>query len=265
MLAHANVDKVVDQPTVEPKQAPIEDKKPEKTGEKLELKTSIPTIPFAKLKNYRGFFPTTSSGLANFGRAQLESENVVVKAAANKVGILEINKEIEMHIRLTELGVPSIVPLKGVWHASLEMTTPYLVTKFMDQGSLRDYLDNIRAGACPALKDEQAVQIMSNIAIGLQGMHKEEIVHRDIKSPNVFLYSVNNGLRASIGDFASTRCYNLKKVGYKSEATKLSGTPGWRPPEAYTIKWSNMYDERYDVFSFGVVFWEIMSGENRKR
>src|SRR5262249_30353023 len=94
------------------------------------------------------------------------------------------------------------------------------------------------------------MQIMVDVCEGLAFAHAHEIVHRDIKPANIFL--TNQG-RVKILDFGLAR-------GSMSDVTrtgKLVGTPNYMAPEQ--IRGDDI-DHRADIFSTGVVFYELLSG-----
>ena len=82
----------------------------------------------------------------------------------------------------------------------------------------------------------------------LSYIHKNGIVHRDIKSHNIL---VDSNFNIKLCDFGLAR--------YKSELMfgtgAFSGTPAYMAPELYMKK---AYDEKIDVFSFGTLMWEIL-------
>lgn len=93
-------------------------------------------------------------------------------------------------------------------------------------------------------------RIALEIARGMNYLHsfKTPIIHRDLKSLNVMM---DEYLRAKIGDFGWTR---LKA----EEMTGKIGTFQWMAPEVIQSKG---YSEKADVFSFGIILWEIASRE----
>jgi serine/threonine protein kinase len=133
-------------------------------------------------------------------------------------------------------------------------TTPgysYLLMEFVDGVNLRQAM---RAGKfTPA----QALEIVPKICDALQYAHDEGVLHRDIKPENILVDSKG---RVKIADFGIA-----KMVGEaQSEATLTGagstlGTPHYMAPEQ--IEHPSEVDHRADIYSLGVVFYELLTGE----
>ncbi len=105
-------------------------------------------------------------------------------------------------------------------------------------------------GCVPPLPLPRKVAIMAQICDGLGFAHQRGVIHRDIKPANIFV--LNNG-PAKILDFGIARLSS-------SELTRtglLMGTPNYMSPEQASGRRS---DARSDIFSVGVVFYELLSG-----
>ncbi len=88
-----------------------------------------------------------------------------------------------------------------------------------------------------------------NIAIGaasaIQYLHTLHVIHRDIKSLNVL---ITQEFVAKVTDFGTSRLLTRKMTG-------LVGSPVWMAPEVLQAK---QYSEKADVYSFGIVLWELL-------
>jgi tRNA A-37 threonylcarbamoyl transferase component Bud32 len=122
-----------------------------------------------------------------------------------------------------------------------------LVMKYMEQGSLRAVLDDKTI----KLDDARKHQLAIDIALGLQYLHKQGILHRDLKSANVLL---DKDMRARITDFG------LSKIKSNSISTlgRYTQDLQWVAPEFLSKK---MFSEQSDIYSYGVILWEIMTGQ----
>lgn len=91
----------------------------------------------------------------------------------------------------------------------------------------------------------------SQIACGMEYLHSKGVIHRDLKSPNILIASDNDTLK--ITDFGTSH-------EFKGKSTKMSfnGTVAWMAPE---IIRSESCNAKVDVWSFGVVLWELLTGE----
>ena len=139
----------------------------------------------------------------------------------------------------------------GVTPAAPSGPLHYLVMEFVDGGNLRQIE---QAGR---LTPEQALAIVPQICEALQFAHNEGIVHRDIKPENILLDKKG---RVKITVFGIA-----KMLGRAAEETPLTGTrdvvgtPHYMAPEQ--IETPLTVDHRADIYSLGVVFYEMLTGE----
>jgi len=127
----------------------------------------------------------------------------------------------------------------------------YFVMEFVDGTDLRQV---IQAGE---LKPSEALVIVPQICEALQFAHEEGIVHRDIKPENILMDKKG---RVKIADFGLARlldrptsAYTLTAAGHKM------GTPHYMAPEQ--IEHPHEVDHRADIYSLGVVFYEMLTGQ----
>lgn len=127
----------------------------------------------------------------------------------------------------------------------------YLVMEFVDGANLRQLQ---RAGQ---LTPEQAFEIVPQICDALHFAHGEGIVHRDIKPENILL---DKRGRVKITDFGIAKIlgHAADKIGLTS-ARDVVGTPHYMAPEQ--IENPQRVDHRADIYSLGVVFYEMLTGE----
>ena len=141
---------------------------------------------------------------------------------------------------------PNIVQLYGIC-----LTQPYsMIMEFLVNGSLFYYLHGDKV-----LGWQRKYKIAKDVAAGLSFLHKRNVIHRDIKSLNVFL---DQELNAKIGD------YGLAKIKTYSDNTtaavgvkKNVGTISWKAPELF--KKGGVCSSASDVYSYGMLLWEIAS------
>ncbi|KAH0795363.1 TKL family protein kinase [Histomonas meleagridis] len=123
-------------------------------------------------------------------------------------------------------------------------TPPYcIVTEWMPGGNLYNELHKRKK-----LTPTQLTIVAYDIARGMNFLHKHQIIHRDLKSLNVLL---DDKGRAKICDFGSS-----KKFGKTEIMTVNVGTPYWMAPEL--LSGHQNYDTKVDVYSYGIVLWEIL-------
>jgi serine/threonine protein kinase/formylglycine-generating enzyme required for sulfatase activity/dienelactone hydrolase len=122
----------------------------------------------------------------------------------------------------------------------------YIVTEYIEGQNLKE---KIQAGPLPI---EESLKIAVEIADGLQEAHEKGIVHRDIKSANIMITEKG---QVKIMDFG------LAKLKGKSKLTKVGttvGTAAYMSPEQALGK---EVDHRTDIWSLGVVLYEMLTGE----
>lgn len=145
---------------------------------------------------------------------------------------------------------PGVVRVFGAFRA--EDGTPYLVTELCVGHPLSTAMNH---GPVPV---EQAVQIASALLDTLAAAHAVGVVHRDLKPDNVFLCPGQERM-VRLLDFGISRA--IEAAGGSARKTKtgmLLGTPGYMSPEQ--VKNSKDADHRSDLFSTGVLFYELITG-----
>ena len=152
-------------------------------------------------------------------------------------------KEVDI---LKKLRHPNILHFMGYCTEPPHMC---IVTEYEKNGSLFKLLHRTKA----QLDEGQKLNIALEIAIGMHYLHtsKPPIIHGDLKSPNLLL---GNRLHVKICDFGLSRFRMASKL---SAGSKL-GTPEWTAPE---VLQSSTNSEAGDVYSYGVVLWEIFTGK----
>ncbi|KAK6932734.1 Serine-threonine/tyrosine-protein kinase, catalytic domain [Dillenia turbinata] len=159
--------------------------------------------------------------------------------------------------------VNEIGMISGLQHANLvklygcctEGNQLLLVYEYMENNSLARALFG-RDGSNLKLDWADRRKICLGIARGLVFLHEEsplKIVHRDIKATNVLL---DGDLNAKISDFGLAK---LQEEGKTHISTRVAGTVGYMPPE-YVL--CGYLTDKADVYAFGVVTLEIISGKN---
>ncbi|KAF5728554.1 Serine/threonine-protein kinase HT1 [Tripterygium wilfordii] len=118
-----------------------------------------------------------------------------------------------------------------------------IITEYMSQGTLRMYLNKKEPYS---LSIETILRLALDISRGMEYLHSQGVIHRDLKSNNLLL---NDEMRVKVGDFG-TSC--LETQG--QEAKGNMGTYRWMAPEMIKEK---PYTRKVDVYSFGIVLWEL--------
>ncbi|KAJ0984825.1 hypothetical protein J5N97_003181 [Dioscorea zingiberensis] len=126
------------------------------------------------------------------------------------------------------------------------------VTEFMVNGSLKHALQKNDK----TLDHRKRLLIAMDVAFGMEYLHGKNIVHFDLKSDNL-LVNLRDPQRpiCKVGDLglSKVKCQTLISGGVR-------GTLPWMAPELLNGS-SNLVSEKVDVFSFGIVMWELLTGE----
>ncbi|XP_070662043.1 uncharacterized protein [Malus domestica] len=189
-----------------------------------------------------------------FFMAQLPSHTVAVKkldSAHFKGKIDKLKEEIGIIESLQHNNILKLL------HAYIGKDLQFLVYEYMENKSLEDILFGSSTSGTIKLDWNTRVNICLGIAQGLQYLHERvQIVHTNIKSANILL---NEKLEAKISDFGFANLYSEEdKVMAIGRETKK----GYTAPEYLQ---TDDLDSKLDVFSFGVVVLEIVSGERNVR
>lgn len=149
---------------------------------------------------------------------------------------------------LAQLSHPNIV---GVHDFGQAGAYAYLVMEFVDGANLRQLQ---RGGH---LSPQEALAIVPQICEALQFAHDRGIVHRDIKPENILIDTQG---RVKIADFGLAKMMRLEAGAPDLTLTRHAiGTPQYMAPEQ--IEKPETVDHRADIYSLGVVFYEMLTGE----
>src|SRR5262245_33798554 len=149
---------------------------------------------------------------------------------------------------LARLNHPNIVTVHDFGQANGFF---YLLMEFVDGVNLRQAM---RAGR---FTPEQALTVVPRICEALQFAHNEGVLHRDIKPENILLDAKG---RVKIADFGIAKLLGESAArGHLTDSGGTLGTPHYMAPEQ--IENPSSVDHRADIYSLGVVFYEMLTGE----
>jgi eukaryotic-like serine/threonine-protein kinase len=150
------------------------------------------------------------------------------------------------------LSHPNIVRYFGF--AQAEDGSPYVVMEFLDGAPLSDYL---KGGT--AYEVGFAVAVARAVLSALSLAHRQGVVHRDLKPENIFLVHGVGPPTPKVLDFGIAKMMDAAGgMMSKTRTGMLLGTPGYMSPEQ--IKSAKHVDARADLWSVGVVLYELMTG-----
>ncbi|XP_031285907.1 serine/threonine-protein kinase STY46-like isoform X4 [Pistacia vera] len=121
-----------------------------------------------------------------------------------------------------------------------------IVTEFMSGGSVYDYLHKQKG----VFKLPSLIKVAIDVSKGMNYLHQNNIIHRDLKAANLLM---DENEVVKVADFGVARVKAQSGV-----MTAETGTYRWMAPEVIEHK---PYDHKADVFSFGIVLWELLTGK----
>jgi hypothetical protein len=123
-----------------------------------------------------------------------------------------------------------------------------IITEFMSKGSLKSLLEKE-----PDLSFRRRFDIVCDVAAGMARIHEHHFIHRDIRPDNIL---VNSYYTAKIGDMGIA-----KFIPTNMNRNTLIGCPPFMPPEFHT----GNYDQKLDIFTFGLTLNIIFNGRHNER
>ncbi|KAF5946040.1 hypothetical protein HYC85_016268 [Camellia sinensis] len=153
--------------------------------------------------------------------------------------LVEFRSEVRIMRRLRH---PNVVLFMGAVTRPPNLS---IVTEFLPRGSLYRIIHRPNC----QIDEKRRIKMALDVAKGMNCLHTSipTIVHRDLKSPNLL---VDNNWNVKVGDFGLSRLKHNTFLSSKSTA----GTPEWMAPEVLRNEPSN---EKCDVYSFGIILWEL--------
>ncbi|MCP4302688.1 MAG: serine/threonine protein kinase [Gammaproteobacteria bacterium] len=205
------------------------------------------------IKGYRFLRKLGATEYSGVYLAERESTNlsVVLKVLRqmperdDSIGVFD--RFLQEYETIAEMNHPNIVKIYDLGVAD---DHAHIVMEYLDGGDLRYKIND-------GIRKEDAVDYMRQIASGLSAVHAQGVLHRDLKPGNIMLRK--DGSIALI-DFGLA-----KRAKLESEITdkgEIFGTPYYMSPEQGH---GTGVDERSDIYSLGVIFYEMLTGEKPYR
>ncbi|XP_004302007.1 PREDICTED: serine/threonine-protein kinase EDR1-like [Fragaria vesca subsp. vesca] len=185
-------------------------------------------------------------GLGSYGEvyhADWNGTEVAVKKFLDQdfsgAALAEFKREVRIMRRLRH---PNVVLFMGAITRPPNLS---IITEFLPRGSLYRIIHRPHC----QIEERRRLKMALDVARGMNCLHSSNptIVHRDLKSPNLL---VDKNWNVKVGDFGLSRLKHNTFLSSKSTA----GTPEWMAPEVLRNENSN---EKCDVYSFGVILWEL--------
>lgn len=192
-------------------------------------------------------------GLGSFGEVREikhreDDDDYVVKMMTKRLMTAKLQKRIHYEIGLQKkLNHPNIVKIKE-WYENDQRF--YIIQEHLAGGEL---YTRMRKRKHKGFTEEEAASIIQQALMAINYLHKNKIVHRDVKPENLIFQNENeNDLRLKLVDFGTAQKFNPGQF-----MLQQFGTPYYMAPEV--IK--GCYNEKCDVWSIGVILYILLTGE----
>jgi serine/threonine protein kinase len=201
-----------------------------------------------------GYIEEQALGAGNYGECVLvRSVKSGQRFACKKIKLQgggsqgdKVREESKNEVKaMAKIEHPNVV---GFIEAFVEKNVLHIVMEYCDGGDLEKLLlDTIKHKK--VLSEERILSLFTQIALALRQLHKQHLLHRDLKSANVFLTSKGD---VKLGDFGFS-----KQLTYTMAlASTICGTPYYFSPE---LCQKLPYNNKSDVWSLGVILYEMIN------
>lgn len=187
-------------------------------------------------------------GVVYKGRDAIIDREVAIKVILERAALKDPMVKKRFYREARSAGRLAHPNITTIYEVGEEDEKPYLVMEYLEGDDLRSAL---KAGT--TLTIQEKIDIAIQICSGLNYAHQHEVVHRDIKPENIRLLTNGN---IKIMDFGIARIQSEATV--ITQANVSMGTPRYMSPEQ--VK-GETADHQADIFSFGVLFYELLAGE----
>lgn len=184
----------------------------------------------------------------NIDTGQMVIVKVVHPHLVNESFIKRFEREIDL---LGQIDNPHVIKLYdwalADFDEDLNQVISYIVAEFVEGHMLADIIDT-RA----PLPEKDALTIARQLALGLEDIHQQGIIHRDVKSQNIMITPDD---QAKLIDFGIAKGSNHATL---TDPAHFAGTLYYAPPEQ--ILEAHNVDHRADIYALGVVLYEMLTG-----
>ncbi|XP_051204523.1 uncharacterized protein [Lolium perenne] len=243
---------------VDPKIEDTLNKESDKTSQGVPILDDIDNLQIIKNSDLEELRELGSGTFGTVYHGKWRGSDVAIKRISDRCFVGKASEEQRMKTdfwneacKLASLHHPNVVAFYGVVLDGPGGSVA-TVTEYMANGSLRQALQRHEK----IFDRRRRLLIVMDVAFGMEYLHGKNIVHFDLKSDNL-LVNLRDAQRpiCKVGDLglSKVKCQTLISGGVR-------GTLPWMAPELLNGS-SNLVSEKVDVFSFGIVMWELITGE----
>ncbi|KAK8956644.1 Serine/threonine-protein kinase HT1 [Platanthera zijinensis] len=196
----------------------------------------------ANLLEFQSRFASGSCG--DLYRGTYCSQDVAIKVFKSENVSAEMQSDFAQEVYIMrKISHENVIQFIG---ACTKPPSLFIVTEFLSGGSVYDYLHKKEGFfRLPSL-----LRVAIDVSKGMNYLHQNNIIHRDVKTANLLM---DKNEVVKVADFGVARVKTQSGV-----MTAETGTYRWMAPEVIEHK---PYDHKADVFSFGIMMWELLTGK----
>jgi serine/threonine protein kinase len=192
-----------------------------------------------------------------------ENEYAMKRISVNKLEKSRYDKfllELEISFKLNHINIVKcydIFRTKNSW---------YIVSEYCESGTFRDLIKQMSSIVNPNKREIFAKYYLYQLRNAIQYLHENNIIHRDLKPDNILLTTTNkesNLKTVKLADFGFSRYFDITKDisgnGYDDLVSTVCGSPIYMAPE---LLLNTKYNIKADIWSFGLIMYELLHGHN---
>ncbi|XP_065196058.1 ankyrin repeat domain-containing protein 50-like [Sycon ciliatum] len=201
--------------------------------------TGLTQIPLCELHKESDL---GSGSYSDVYRSTYLGKPVAVKLFRNMTGDEVMRIFQQEVIMLSKMRHPNVLTIIGYCQ---DIDGHAIVTDLLERGSLQDVLHD----ATLDLSWKRRIEMLQHASLGMQYLHKCQLLHRDLKSGNLL---VGANFNVQVADFGMTKV----RQHTVTMTTNFRGTPAYIAPETFDTK---SHSEASDVYAFGIIMFEVAS------
>ncbi|RGB23190.1 kinase-like domain-containing protein [Rhizophagus diaphanus] len=216
----------------------------------LERSIADENIKLYEYSDFKNIQPIGNGSYGNVSRVNWKNSNryFALKSFVNdKQTLKEVLKELKLH-RNIDYHENIIRLYESQRWNSVDVIQKYsFVLEYADSGTLNTYLNEHFS----ELDWSDKYHLASQLASAIEFLHEEDIIHRDLHGNNILIHQKN----IKVADFGLS-----KKIDVASSTSKVFGLIPYVDPKSFDDKENYKLNKKSDVYSIGVLLWQISSG-----